>query len=299
MDRVKRAARGIIAATPRKPARRNTGKVFAQLLPGDEFHDATGAIYVKRNELTAHHDGRPDAVVSFKRLDLVFTNPAWRAARRAPATPRKSDMTDTEAAPAPEKVEIKLNLRHLCALTRFSAKHDVRYFLEGVSLRIKNGKKILAATDGHRLGMLEYDALKSDPETLDVIIPRYVIKMAGRVLPFRRQDDLERLEMCGDRCTLFWSKTDGITFAPIDAKFPLTEGLVPTETTGETSKFNLRYLGDFAKFGEDCIGHPVFPNIKSNGLRAALVKISIFPEFTGLVMPMGDERAKDATKESA
>ncbi|MCY0389598.1 hypothetical protein OVY01_20845 [Robbsia sp. Bb-Pol-6] len=83
MDRVKRAARGIIPAAPRKPARRNTGKVFAQLLPGDEFHDATGAIYVKRNELTAHHDGRPDAVVSFKRLDRVFTNPAWRAARRA------------------------------------------------------------------------------------------------------------------------------------------------------------------------------------------------------------------------
>lgn len=199
-------------------------------------------------------------------------------------------MTNTEAAPAAEKVELKLNLRYLSALTRFATKNDIRYFLEGVAIRIEAGKKIVAATDGHRLGILELPVVEGEPENLDLIIPRHVLKMADKAAPYRRHDELERLEICEGRCTLFWSKTDGITFAPIDAKFPRIEAVMPPETTGEAASFNLLYLGDFSKFGEACLGHPVFPDIQSNGLRAALVKIIGFPEFTGVVMPMDPRR---------
>lgn len=47
------------------PLKRKTDLVRAQLRPGAEFHDAAGAIHIKRDEKTAHHDGLPDAVVPF------------------------------------------------------------------------------------------------------------------------------------------------------------------------------------------------------------------------------------------
>ena len=67
----------------------------------------------------------------------------------------------------------KNTLSHLLNKTHFSmAQQDVRYYLNGVLIEIKENMLKAVATDGHRLALSETTLEENEPSSQQVIVPR-------------------------------------------------------------------------------------------------------------------------------
>jgi len=74
-------------------------------------------------------------------------------------------------------------LKKLIERTHFAmAQQDVRYYLNGLLLEIKEGQLRTVATDGHRLAICEVEADISGDDSHQVIVPRKGIQELGRLL---------------------------------------------------------------------------------------------------------------------
>jgi DNA polymerase-3 subunit beta len=202
---------------------------------------------------------------------------------------------------------MKITIDHsiIKSLLICAAKHDVRYYLKGVSVDARaNGDVVLVATDGHRL--LAYPVAVDNIEALapgEYIIPRETLEAvkpakAGRtVLPIQidivtepDQPDPERVGVTikGKTSITVTGATSTVT-APIDGKFPDWRRIVPASTSGEIAQFNADYVSGF---GDVCklLGGKYGPFINHNGSAPAVV--TNLPGALGLIMPFrldGDE----------
>jgi DNA polymerase-3 subunit beta len=186
-----------------------------------------------------------------------------------------------------------------------AAKHDVRYYLNGVCVDARaNGDVVLVATDGHRL--LAYPVAVDNIEALapgEYIIPREALEAvkpakAGRiVLPIHIDivtapdtPDPERVGVTikGKTTITVTGATSAVT-APIDGQYPNWRRIVPASTSGEIAQFNADYVSGF---GDVCklLGGSYGPYINHNGGACAVV--TNLPGALGLIMPLrmdGDE----------
>jgi DNA polymerase-3 subunit beta len=202
---------------------------------------------------------------------------------------------------------MKITIDHsiIKALLICAAKHDVRYYLNGVSVDARaNGDVVLVATDGHRL--LAYPVAVDNIEALapgEYIIPREALeavkpaKVGRTTLPIHIDivtapdtPDPERVGVTikGKTSITVTGATSAVT-APIDGQYPNWRRIVPASTSGEIAQFNADYV---AGFGDVCklLGGSYGPYINHNGSAPAVV--TNLPGALGLIMPFrldGDE----------
>lgn len=170
--------------------------------------------------------------------------------------------------------------RYLKAVSYFAAKKDVRYYLNGVF--IKNG--LLAATDGHVLGVIESDDIKGPDE--GVILSLQSVK---GILKREHKKALMTYITEGSH-----NYSGGDPLAPlnwIEGRYPDFTRLQtdPEDTSGDAGQFNPELLGKFQKAAKALHGgkkHCDSFMLHHNGVKmGAPVTINGKPEFKGLVMP--------------
>jgi len=119
-------------------------------------------------------------------------------------------------------------LKRLIEKTDFAmAQQDVRYYLNGMLLEIKDGVVRSVATDGHRLATCESESDVDKSTELQVIIPRKAVLELGKLLADSAGEVLVEISANHIRfsmgSTIFTSKL-------IDGKFPDYQRVIPKNT---------------------------------------------------------------------
>lgn len=191
---------------------------------------------------------------------------------------------------------IQLNPRFLKGAAVCAAKQDIRYYLNGVLVDIRERETRIIATDGHRLIALRRELDKDDEnqEPAQIIIPGDVIKaikpqkaLVDCLLSYDPAQWAEGFE--GKReCKLSILAGPDLSFEPIDGKFPDYERTLPrTVPSMEYGHFNGELIAGFTKairiaFDNDRL----FAQVWTNGAEGSASVTCGREEFYGVVMPM-------------
>ncbi len=119
-------------------------------------------------------------------------------------------------------------LKHLIERTHFAmAQQDVRYYLNGLMLEIRDDQIRAVATDGHRLALSQCDAEVTAGELQQLIIPRKGVTELLRLL--EDGEDLITLEIGANHIRIRVHDTS-LTTKLIDGRFPDYERVLPQQT---------------------------------------------------------------------
>ncbi|MGF1642844.1 MAG: DNA polymerase III subunit beta [Thiotrichales bacterium] len=115
----------------------------------------------------------------------------------------------------------------LLARTAFAmANQDVRYYLNGLLIKVERQRLTVVATDGHRLSINQFDGQFDVVETQQVIVPRKgVLEIQRLASDFGAEVTLELTAQHIRICT----PTIEFTSKLIDARFPDYERVIPTD----------------------------------------------------------------------
>jgi DNA polymerase-3 subunit beta len=161
----------------------------------------------------------------------------------------------------------------LKAMAILASKQDIRYYLNGVLVESNGAYTRLVATDGHLLGIFQISETAHEDKAFSIIIPNEIIAKLDK------KDNFLSTNEHGN-----WV-IDGISFNPIDGKFPDYMRVLPSKpATGETAQFNPELINRFTKCSKLLNGSK-FPVIAHNGGSSALIDIGL-DRFVGVVMPM-------------
>ena len=183
---------------------------------------------------------------------------------------------------------MKITIKHdtIKALLVIALKSDVRYYLNGVCVDVRNGMTTLVATDGHRL--LAVPVLADDVEGVtngQYIIPRAALE-AVKPCKYGKNSLPITIEIAGTQVTITGATT--ATSPTTDGSFPDWRRVVPASANGIPAQFNPSYLGDWGKvaeyLGASGKGSGVTAVIHHNGDASALVTFPI-SDALGVVMP--------------
>lgn len=180
---------------------------------------------------------------------------------------------------------INVPLCYLQAVRLFTAKKDVRYYLQGVA--IKDG--YLMGSNGSYIGAMFANGI--DRTLPEIIIPNeaidFYVKKAGRstVKDVEIQWDDERNVVMGNGMHVEHCKG-------IDGKFPDLMRAVPTHVVapGETTQFPWYQLALFEKAAEvlgqsKTLLHKAYL-LPDGPDRAGRVVLPSYPDFIGAIMPL-------------
>ncbi len=122
-------------------------------------------------------------------------------------------------------------MKKLIEKTHFAmAQQDVRYYLNGMLIEIKDGVIRAVATDGHRLAMRESTEVKADDVDMQVILPRKAVIELSRLLA--DSEDVLTIEVSSSHMKIQIGETS-FTSKLIDGKFPDYQRVVPAHTDKE------------------------------------------------------------------
>lgn len=187
---------------------------------------------------------------------------------------------------------VQINIKALRAVSRFSGKQDIRYYLNGVYVQASPVETRLTATNGHALAL--YSGVQSDENTnggyADVIIPLDAVSAILKVKPYNKNMETVtlsndngqwKIEFCGN----------SVTFFPVDAKFPDYMRVIPREVSGEVAQYQVDILARCQDAACDFRGKKApFISVKHNGNGAGLVDCGV-ERFVVVVMPWNDKNA--------
>jgi DNA polymerase-3 subunit beta len=136
------------------------------------------------------------------------------------------DFPGVEEKPGVERFRIGEDaLKDLLEKTQFAmAQQDVRYYLNGLLLEVRNGKVRAVATDGHRLAVSECVDESLADKDIQVIVPRKAVLEMGRLL--ERGDGMVDVEISPSHIRLRIGETTFISKL-IDGRFPDYERVIP------------------------------------------------------------------------
>jgi len=196
---------------------------------------------------------------------------------------------------------MKITITHdtIKALLLVAPKSDIRYYLNGVCVDVRQGTVTLVATDGHRL--LAVPVAADDIQSAmdgQYIIPRDVLD-AVKPVKVPRSDTLpititlvqpdkyqdEHGRTCVPPIDVTVTGQTTATTKLIDGRFPDWRRVTPTSASNEPAQYQPEYIASFGKIGELFGGKNVKCVIHYNGMDAALVT---FPasEAIGVIMPL-------------
>lgn len=133
---------------------------------------------------------------------------------------------------------ITVDYKDLKLVANCMSKEEVRYYLCGINLRIKDKQAHLTATDGHRLSTLkvsiDHDTVRADT-LLDIIIPASTIKSALK-----------------QECSFFTITGNSINangvhipFTPIDGTYPECDRVIPHTPPTTLIKLSKKLLKEY------------------------------------------------------
>ena len=118
-------------------------------------------------------------------------------------------------------------LRYLVEQTQFSmAQQDVRYYLNGLYLGVRQNQILAVATDGHRLALSQVDTTESIEHPIEMIIPRKGVTEVLRLLDEPEQQ--VQLEFGRHHLKVVLEDLQ-FTTKLIDGKFPDYRSVIPQQ----------------------------------------------------------------------
>lgn len=195
----------------------------------------------------------------------------------------------------PVNFTIEITRAQIRAALIFSAKNDIRYYLNGVCLHVGEcGDARLVACDGHRLAVLKLcDESSATPgEYIIPGEPLKAIKKAGRFdvpLSLTIENDNFRFVDPSDNSILCGAKL-------IEGKFPDYQRVVPLpeNMSGAPGTFNAKYLSDIQKALIELGDKNGFFSMLQNGPDCSCLVINRFYGLLAVVMPFRADSVAEA-----
>jgi hypothetical protein len=163
-----------------------------------------------------------------------------------------------------ETMKVTFSRTHLKAVSRYMAKNDVRYYLNGVFVEASPQETRLIATDGHAMGILREqkagDGLNDVSAIVYFIIPDTAIKaMLAFKSPSKILTDITITvpdDYAENPQAEFRAEFAGnvMVFKRIDGKFPDYQRVVPKTVSGIAGQYQPHLLAIAQDAGEDIFG---------------------------------------------
>lgn len=191
-------------------------------------------------------------------------------------------------------MQFTIKLSQLKALVELASKQDIRYYLNGVRVEFNYENIRLAATDGHKLGILN---IKADNQGLGALtIPRSFIDQLPKT---SKKYDPDLIFSQSENDTFWHCEYDNIktTFSPIEGSYPdIARVCYGVKTSGKPGQFNDLYIAQFKKCGlilTNLSKDHFFPIIHHNGNESAIVELpTLKDQFIGVLMPLREDHTE-------
>jgi len=185
-------------------------------------------------------------------------------------------------------MKFSIQRKSIRAMLHLAAKKDIRYYLQGVNVVRDNRGTYLEATDGHVLGRLLIDGIKSDTK-LNVVLPTDALtKLKGTK---KQGDEWLHFDVNGLSVECIDSQST-TRFSAHDARFPDADRVIPLDIIEEAmpATFNPDLLVRFVDVSEDLCGKRQIPHVLQRGTQSAIVSFPKFDDsFIGVIMPMRED----------
>lgn len=173
-----------------------------------------------------------------------------------------------------------ISARYLKASLLFAGKNDIRYYINGVMLEVRNSNVRLVATDGCILSVFNCGYESGMPD-MEFTIPRTVIEQ------LKLKDGHVEITSHDKIINITYNNVTTQT-APIDGKFPDYRSILPCDPmSGLNAQFNTSYLADLDKAWKILNPKSKFSSayVVHNGQGAAIIDLNCV-DFTGVIMPL-------------
>ena len=182
-------------------------------------------------------------------------------------------------------MKFSIKRKDIRAMLHLAAKKDIRYYLQGINVVRDNRGTYIEATDGHVLGRLLIDGIRSDTKQNVVLPTEALSKLKGT----KKQGD-EWLSFSVDGLAVECIDSQSTTrFSACDARFPDADRVIPMVFKDEDVKpatFNPDLLVRFVDVSEELYGKRQIPMVLQRGNQSSIVS---FPQmddaFIGVIMP--------------
>lgn len=186
-------------------------------------------------------------------------------------------------------MKFSIQRKSIRAMLHLAAKKDIRYYLQGVNVVRDNRGTYLEATDGHVLGRLLIDGIKSDTK-LNVVLPTdSLTKLKGTK---KQSEEWLHFDVNGLSVECIDSQST-TRFSAHDARFPDADRVIPLVFKDEDVKpatFNPDLLVRFVDVSEDLYGKRQIPHVLQRGTQSAIVSFPKFDDsFIGVIMPLRED----------
>jgi DNA polymerase-3 subunit beta len=184
-------------------------------------------------------------------------------------------------------------------------KQDIRYYLVGALIDVRESDVTLVATDGHMLLAVpvpQTDVIEPIPQG-QYIIPRATLeavkpaKTGRTTLPIRVSVHVPAPTPDPDRPGVMLKHAPTITLegattattAPVDGRFPDWRKVIPTTSSGELQQFDPALITRWGQIHSTLgASKNSFPRIHHNGTGPAYIG-NLWRDAIGVLMPVRDE----------
>jgi len=186
-------------------------------------------------------------------------------------------------------IELDVSAEHLEYLSRFMAKGDVRYYLNGIRVEPHSDGAIMVATDGHTLcSYLDPDGKCSEAVILDA--PKQLIAAA------MSKASSKRLIIEGGQLKIKHLQEGDVFIYPgnflIEGNYPDWRKAIPDELVpGLIGSFNMKYIDRIYNKKARFAGGTFFHSAKDPQTSPAIYRPTFLRNGICVIMPMRDEMA--------
>ena len=182
-------------------------------------------------------------------------------------------------------MKFTIQRKHIRAMLHLAAKKDLRYYLQGINVVRDNRGTYIEATDGHVLGRLLIDGIRSDTKQNVVLPTDALLKLKGTK---KQSDEWLHFEVNGLSVECIQGDST-IRFSAHDARFPDTDRVIPLVFKSEDEKpatFNPDLLVRFMDVSEELYGKRQIPMVLQRGSQSSIVSFPHMDDaFIGVIMP--------------
>jgi len=182
-------------------------------------------------------------------------------------------------------MKFSIQRKHIRAMLHLAAKKDIRYYLQGINIVRDNRGTYIEATDGHIMGRLLIDGIRSDTKQNVVLPTDALLKLKGTK---KQGDEWLHFEVNGLSVECIQGDST-IRFSAHDARFPDTDRVIPMIFKDEDVKpstFNPDLLVRFMDVSEELYGKRQIPMVLQRGSQSSIVSFPHMDDaFIGVIMP--------------
>jgi len=180
--------------------------------------------------------------------------------------------------------------KHIRAMLHLAAIKDIRYYLKGVNVVRDQRGTYIEATDGHVLGRLLIDGIKSDTPLSALLPSDSLAKLKGTK---KQSEEFLNFSVEGNQVECVTADST-MKFSLCDGRFPDTDRVIPLVFKPEDNApahFNPDLLVRFVDVSADLYGSRQCPQLLQRGTQCVIVSFSLDDAFVGVMMPMRVEGA--------